>query len=299
MSGRRTVGPNAGVQSPGGRESQAEWLSETDEAIAEAERTLNRSEAAALDETMTMREADARREQPRLRTDSANPRMTVTLPPADEVRPRVTSRRQKSLNKTKTEQLQKLPRNQRMELGRATRSIVSSPDDMEALNQVVRGVHGTRSEIDDPRVRQRIDRLDRAIQSYERGNPREHRVYSTMRAPKPHGASLNAMMRSLRGSSENGRTLTFDGYIPSSHDPAAVEADQHSVVLEIKTRSGQYLGGSDSRPEADHLVGRGRVMRVVSVQENVPYEKPDGTRGVHPRVIQLEDVTDDGRTTAR
>lgn len=302
MSGRNKLGPNAAVGTPQGRESQAEWVDAPDAAEAEAVRAAARTDAAGLDDSSTMSEADARREVPRLRTDSANARMTVDFVAADAVRPALTSRRQKSLNKTKTTQYQTLPRAQRAQLTSATKNIVQSADDLEKLNRTVRNVHGNRFDIEDSRVRQRVERLDRAIQAYERHNEREHLVYSTMRAPKPHGNSLNATLAHLRrdAGDPEAEPLTFDGYIPSSHAPSAVDADQHSVVLEIKTRSGQYLGGSDSHPEnADHLVARGRSFKVVGVQENVPYEKPDGTRGIHRHVVQLEDVTVDGRTTAR
>ena len=59
--------------------------------------------------------------------------------------------------------------------------------------------------------------------------------------------------------------------------------------MEIRTKSGAYLGTSDTTPDASHLVGRGRVLRPVSVHE-VSYVKPDNTRGTRT-VVQMDDVT--------
>ena len=59
--------------------------------------------------------------------------------------------------------------------------------------------------------------------------------------------------------------------------------------MEIRTTSGAYLGTSDTTPDANHIIGRGRVLRPVSVQE-AEFTRPDGSQGKR-MVVQMEDVT--------
>ena len=85
------------------------------------------------------------------------------------------------------------------------------------------------------------------------------------------------------------------GYMVGSLDMGEVvsEDNDSEVIMEIKTAAGVYLGGSDSKgSDATHLISRNRYLLPVSVQENVPYRRADGTTATRT-VIQMQDVTPD------
>lgn len=299
-SARRTgrsdrIDPDANLPQGVSGETQTRYMNEGEAAQTAAEHQLNATDAAALDETMTMGEADARRETPRMRTDSANPRKARSFPSATDPRPSLSSRRKKEYSSTKREWVQHLPGSRR----RVVNALTSDRQNWEDTNSMLRAVNGTRSELD-PRVEKFVSTTDRAIQDFERTNEREHLVYAVMRPPRDHGNSRNALMRHLRSRAEDAESepFTYDSYIPADHTMGNVDPGRNGVVMEIRTRSGAYLGTSDSTPDASHIIGRGRDLRVVGVQENVPYEDSDGTIR-YRTVVQMDDVTDDGRTTAR
>lgn len=293
MARRNGLGSNAPVPPTSSHETQGEWIGEGAAAEAEADRTLNRTDAEALDDMMTMSESDARREVPRLREDSIKPRKMRKLPQPGQERPMLSSNMKKDYSRTKRAWEQSLPKTRRRALDNTMRDSAS----LEGLNRALRGAHGTKSELPSG-VRRRAESVDRAIQDYERTNERQHVVYTTLRAPKDHGNSRNAVLSRLNEMSADSESqpLTFDGYVPATHSLGNIENDR-DIVLEMRTKSGAYLGTSDTTPNADHIVNRGRSFRVVGVNE-ATYVKPDGSQGSRT-VVQVDDVTDDGRTTAR
>lgn len=293
MARRNGLGPNAPAPPTSTHTAQGEWVSEGAAAEAEADRTLNRTDADALDETMTLQESDARREVPRLREDSIKPRKSRNLQGGDQERQMLSSNMKKDYSRTKRSWEQGLPKTRRRALDSTMRDSAS----LEGLNRALRGTHGTKSELPSG-LRRRSESVDRAIQDYERTNEREHIVYTTLQAPKDHGNSRNAVMRRLTEMSADpdSEPLTFDGYVPATHSLGNI-SNSDDIVLEIRTKSGAYLGESDTTPNSDHIVNRGRSFRLVGVYE-VDYVKSDGTRGARP-IAQVDDVTDDGRTTAK
>jgi len=284
--------PSGSVPKGETHSAQSRRITQAEAAEAEAERTLNRTDADALDETMTMAESDARREVPRLRDDAVRPRKSRKLPPQDRVRPMLSSNMKKEYSRTKRQWERGLPKTRR----RALNDMLRDQDALEGGNRALRGVHGTRSSLP-TNVRERISNVDRTIQDYERINQREHVVYAALRAPTDHGNSRNALLEHLRSMSDNPESepLTFDGYVPATHSLGNI-ANERDVVLEMRTKSGAYVGTSDTTPNADHIVNRGRSFQVVGVHE-VAYTNPDGTEGTRT-VVQVDDVTDDGRTSA-
>lgn len=293
MGARNGLGPNAPVPSGSTRESaQGEWVDEGAAAEAEADRTLNQTDAGALDETMTLQEADARREVPRLRDDNVRPRKMRKFQDGDHERPMLSSNMKKDYSRTKRAWESSLPKTRR----RALDNTMRDADSLEGLNRAMRGTHGTKSELP-PAVRKRGEAVDRAIQDFERTNERQHIVYTTLRAPKDHGNSRNAVLSRLQGMADDpeSQPLTFDGYVPATHSLGNITNDK-DIVLEMRTKSGAYLGDSDTTPNSDHIVNRGRSFKIVGFHE-VSYVKPDGSRGTRP-IVQVDDVTDDGRTAA-
>lgn len=293
MAIRNDLGTNAPTPPTAPHSTQGEWEDQGTSADAEADRTLNRTDAGALDETLTMQEADARREVPRLRDDSVRPRKMRKLPSEGQQRRMLSSNMKKDYSQAKRAWETKLPKTRRRALDNTMRDSAS----LEGLNRSLRGTHGTKSELP-PAIRKRAEAVDRTIQDYERANERQHIVYTTLRAPKDHGNSRNAVLRRLTemGGDPESKPLTFDGYVPATHSLGNV-ANEKDVVLEMRTKSGAYLGTSDTTPNADHIVNRGRSFQVVGTHE-VSYMKPDGSTGTRT-VVQVDDVTDDGRTTAK
>lgn len=283
-------GVNPNVDSPIAEHTgRAEFPNATDESAREDIRGEARATAAALDDTLPMRSADARREVPRLRTDAANPNMDRKLPSPSAERGMLSSNRQKAYNKTKVAWVNKLP-NTRLA---AMRSTMGDREQLESVNRALHSTTGMRSELQ-PATRRHVESIDRAISDFEATNEREHVVYSVLKPPFDRQPSREALVRRLREMSDDERSMTFDSYIPASHSLGRVP-ESDDVVMEIRTRSGAYLGTSDTTPNSNHLVGRGRTLRPVGIHE-VSYVKPDKTRGTR-LVVQMEDVTQEERTT--
>ncbi len=281
--GRNALNPN--VEAPPRPHTRAtEWSSPILEAEREAVRADNAAASAALSELMPAREADARREVPRLRMDAANPNKARALRGPDVERRMLSSNMKKDLAKSKRGWVETLPKVRRQ----AVQRVVGSRENLEGINQALNSTVGVKSDLP-PAVRRRVEAVDRAISDFERTNEREHIVYSMLMSPRPHGNSRNALRARLLAMSEsNDATLTFDSYIPATHSLGNV-AESPDIVMEIRTRSGAYLGSSDTRPDADHIVGRGRTLRPVGVHE-VSYVREDGTRGTRT-IVQMDDVT--------
>jgi hypothetical protein len=253
-------------------------------------RDINRDADALFTERLPQRSADAVRMTPRTIEDAANPLMSRTLADETVARKPMTSRRKKDLAKGKREVLVALPKTQH----RALATAVGDHRKMEQLNRVLSATAGNPHAEGVPESMQRVFRqTDLAIQAFERHNAREHIVYAPAFAPHDAGSSREAYIRRLEDTIENDGTLEFDRYIAADHSLSNLESNfGREIVFEIKTRSGAYLGSSDTLPDAVHLLPRGRVLKPTAVLRDVPYTKPDGSTGSWARVVQFEDVTE-------
>lgn len=288
---RKAVNPN--VDSPPSPHTRkADWENLTDAAQRDAARGETAATDAALSDTLTSREAAARQEVPRARTDAANPNKSRALPPPNAVRGMLSSNMKKDNNKSKRRWLENLPQTRLQAVSRT----MTDRENLEGVNRALHSVVGRRSELT-PAIRKRVEGVDRAIGDYERTNERQHLVYAVLKAPYPRASSRTALRNRLaemagRGDTkavgDSTRDLTFDGYVPATHSLGTIP-DGPDVVMEIRTRSGAYLGTSDTTPNADHIIGRGRVLRPVGVHE-VPYIAEDGTRKTR-YIVQMDDVT--------
>lgn len=288
-----------------GRDADAAFArqSERRSESAEREREDIREDArvgdAARREQMTPAGADRRAEVPRTRTDAANPNMDREFPSPSATRQRLSSNMKKSLNRHKRTVQEEMPSTRYEAMNRA----IGNRQVLGRLNQRLHDTVGMRSDLR-PAERRRVNEIDNSIRDFEVGNERQHIVYSTLTSPKAHGNSRNALRATLRNMAsredpEPGSTLsqtpssqttmTFDGYIPATHTLGEVP-ESDDIVMEIRTRSGMYLGTSDTRHEADHLVGRGRVLRPRGVRE-VSYVRRDGSQG-RRWIVQMDDVTE-------
>lgn len=291
---RSALSPAADA-SPAAHTSKTEWVDPATAAEMSGTRAESAATAAALASTLTDREADARREVPRSRTDAANPNKSRSLPTPTTVRGLLSSNRKKDYNKTKRAWVEGLPKTRRD----AVQRVMGDRENLEGVNRALHSTTGRRSQLS-PAIRKRVEATDRAIADAERTNEREHIVYAVLRPPHDYGSSRAALNRRLTAMSARGdgdpvgatqRDLTFDGYVPATHSLGTIPQGR-DVVMEIRTRSGAYLGTSDTTLNADHVIGRGRVLRPVGVHE-VPYIDADGSRQTR-RVVQMEDVTPEG-----
>lgn len=288
MARSSTVNPNVDSV-PEQYTRQAEFSTESAEREREDIREDVRAMAAALQENMSLRSAEARSEIPQMRTDSINPRKSRRLPSPSSVRPLLSSNMKKDYNKHKVQWVEQMPGTH----FQAMKRTMARRETLEGVNRELNGVVGVRSELR-PATQRRVREIDRSIQAFEAANEREHVVYATLKAPKEHGNSRKALQRRLEkmvgDSDADGaqRTLTFDSYVPASHSLGTLK-DGPDIVMEIRTKSGAYLGTSDTTPDASHLIGRGRVLRPVSIHE-ASYVREDGTRGTRT-VVQMDDVT--------
>lgn len=288
MARSSTVNPNVD-SAPEEYTRRAEFSTESAEREREDIREDARATATALRENMSERTADARSEVPRTRTDAINPRKSRRLPSPSSERQMLSSNMKKEYNKGKRGWVEVMPKShyQAMKRTMANRQM------LEGVNRQLNSVVGMRSELP-PATRRRIGEIDRSIQAFESQNEREHIVYATLKSPKEHGNSRNALRRRLEAMTEDPNspdsTITFDSYIPASHSVGTLN-NGPDIVMEIRTKSGAYLGTSDTTTDASHLVARGRVLRPVSVHD-ASFVKPDGTRGTRT-VVQMDDVTPD------
>lgn len=289
MARSSKVNPNVDTE-PEENTRGTEFSTDAAEREREDIREDARTTAAALRENMSERTAEARSEVPRVRTDSINPRKSRRLPSPSAERQMLSSNMKKEYNKTKRGWVEQMPKSHY----HAMKRTMSNRQMLESVNRELNGVVGMRSDLP-PATQRRVREIDRSIQAFEATNEREHIVYTTLKSPKDHGNSRNALRNRLEAMTKNedggdDSTLTFDSYIPASHSIGTLK-DSPDIVMEIRTKSGAYLGTSDTTPDASHLVGRGRVLRPVSVHE-ASFVKPDGTRGTRT-VVQMDDVTPD------
>ena len=148
-----------------------------------------------------------------------------------------------------------------------------------------------RPESDD--VALQVQRVDRAIQAYERANDRGHLVYSNVKLPD--AINHSNVSGFLGNNFKPGTIVSFDRYTAGAHNLHQIEpahdAAQRTAVFEIKTRRGMYLGRSDGVDDTAHLLPRGIQLRVCSTHQ-ATYQRPDGSTGTR-QVIQLIDINDD------
>lgn len=166
---------------------------------------------------------------------------------------------------------------------------------LSRLNETLRRSHGDQRRLASNLRSRQVD-IDRTIRTAEAGNTREHTVYVATDINQLPGDTSSERLAALRDQIENNDGhYVVNGYMVGSHDMSEAVHDGRSneIVLEIKTSSGAYLGNSDGQDkDATHILGRNRHLLPVSIQEDVPYERADGTQG-RRTIVQMQDVTPD------
>jgi hypothetical protein len=258
-----------------------------------ASRAADRAGARDLDQAveqmpgLTRMARDRERAMPRDTTAPVpDPRMERTLPEPDQVRRLLSSRQRKDRSAAKRGWQDSLP-----DTGyHAVASLVTDTGYRGQLNDALSDVGGDAQQLDDA-DRVLVQRVDRAIQAYERGSNRGHVVYVNMRLP----AELAGMdpVGAARSYLPAGTIVELDRFTGGAHCMHEIEVDggDRVPVLEIQTRRGAYLGRSDSLDDTAHLLPRGMRLRVTAAHV-ARYERRDGSLGRRP-VIQLVDLGDD------
>lgn len=257
------------------------------------ERSATREGARGLDQAvedmpgLTRQQRDRERAMPRDVTgDVPHPQMRRQLPEPDSIRAPLSSRQRKTRSVTKRAVQDRLPQTQYD----ATARLVGDPSRWQTVNDVLSDAAGDAQELDDA-TRVQVQRIDRAIQAYERGNDRGHVVYANVEMPTMINSSN--LEGYVRAEFTPGSTLDFDRFTGAAHTMHEVEptpATAHrTAVFEIQTRRGMYLGRSDSLDDTAHLLPRGLRLRITG-SHLARYRRPDGTIAAR-HIVQLVDDT--------
>ncbi len=237
---------------------------------------------------------DRDRAFPRDTSAVADDRKRRQLPARGEFRGDLSSRQRKDRSAAKRRLLADAPRSQVSEMQWAVRD----PQRWQHLNSSLREATGDAQQLSQA-DRKSVQRIDRLIQSYERDSGRGHVVYAVAELPTDTPVTRR---RDVPATLQPGARISFDQYTMASHtlhEAATVAAQRRAeggsgastVILEIETSRGMYLGRSDSVDDTSHLLPRGLGMRVAGIDEHADYARP----GVHDStlVVQLRDTPRD------
>ncbi|UAK39459.1 hypothetical protein K8O93_07255 [Gordonia bronchialis] len=215
------------------------------------------------------------------------------LPARGEFRDDLSSRQRKDRSAAKRRLLADAPRSQVSEMQWAIRD----PQRWKHLNSSLREATGDAQQLSQA-DRKSVQRIDRLIQSYERDSGRGHVVYAVVELPTDTTVTRR---RDVPATLQPGARISFDQYTMASHtlhEAAAVAAQRRAegsggstVILEIETSRGMYLGRSDSVNDTSHLLPRGLGMRVAGIDEHADYARPGGHDST--LVVQLRDTPRD------
>ncbi|ROZ88071.1 hypothetical protein [Gordonia sp. OPL2] len=221
---------------------------------------------------------DRDRAFPRDTSEVEDERKRRQLPNRGEFRADLSSRQRKDRSAAKRRALERAARTQVAELQWAT----GDPDRWRHMNATLRQATGNAQHLD-ARDRRSVQRIDRLIQSYERDSGRGHVVYAVVELPTDTPVDRR---REVPETLQPGARISFDQYTMATHtlhEAAAVaarrraqESTASSVILEIETSRGMYLGRSDSVNDTSHLLPRGLGLRVAGIDEHADYARPGG-----------------------
>lgn len=237
------------------------------------------------DASLTRAASDRDRSTPRDVSHIESGRLRGELPAREEFRERLSGRQRKIRSAVKNQVMAAAPASQHA----AIASLLTSEDPSEwrRINEKLHHSAGDVQELADT-DRKKVQRLDRAIQSYERLNDRTHRVYVAVKLPDTHGNVTKPS--DLPASLRPGATVAFDQFTLTRHnlhETPGHDSSRH-VVFEVVTSRGMYLGRSDSVEDTTHILPRGMQFDVISA-EHVAYATRSG--GFNERlVLQLREL---------
>lgn len=237
------------------------------------------------DDTVLTRAArDRDRATPRDASHVDSDRLRSELPVREEFRETLSGRQRKLRSAVKNKVMAAAPASQHAAIG----SMLTAEDPAE-WRRINGGLHHAAGDVQQlaDADRAKVQRVDRAIQSYERLNDRTHRVYVAVDLPDTVADVTKP--EDLPDSLQPGSTIAFDQFTLTRHnlhETPGHDSSRH-VVFEVVTSRGMYLGRSDSVEDTTHLLPRGMQFDVASA-EHVAYATRSG--GFDERlVIQLRE----------
>ena len=250
-------------------------------------RLSNRINDAARDSDSSQTRAtrDRDRATPRDVSRVESNRLRGELPDAGQFRKALSSRQRKIRSATKRKVFSAMPASQRQ----AMHTMLEDEDqgNWQRTNRELHSAAGDVQQLGDA-DRATVQRLDRAIHSYERVNDRTHTVYVAVELPDNHQdvRSDSDLPDSLRP----GTRLAFDQFTLARHnlfETPGCGSSRH-VILEITTSRGMYLGRSDSVDDTTHLLPRGMQFDIVAV-DSAPYATGGQGFGEQSVIVQLKE----------
>lgn len=212
------------------------------------------------DTSMTRASRDRDRATPRDVSYVESSRLRGALPAEGEFRPAMSSRQRKQRSALKNQVINSAPESQR----KALRAMVTD-DDAGQWRRINWHLHKNAGDVQalEDADRQTVQRLDRLVQSYERGSDRTHKVYVSVRMPDRHPDVTTSS--ELPSTLQPGAVVSFDQFTVGHHNLHEVPGhdDPRYVVLELVTSRGMYMGRSDSVEDTSHLLPRGIRARAV------------------------------------
>ncbi|PJE02179.1 MAG: hypothetical protein CK429_34900 [Mycobacterium sp.] len=236
------------------------------------------------DSSLTRAARDRDRATPRDVSHVDSDRLRGELPAREEFREILSGRQRKIRSTVKNRVMAAAPASQHA----AINSLLSSKDPTEwrRVNERLHLAAGDAQQLTDGE-RAKVQRLDRAIQSYERLNDRTHRVYVAVRLPDNHADITKPS--DLPASLQPGASVAFDQFTLTRHNLHETPGHDSSryVVFEVVTSRGMYLGRSDSVEDTTHVLPRGMQFDVASAEHVAYATRP---RGFNERlVLQLRE----------
>lgn len=245
---------------------------------------LIRDMARDDDRSKTRAARDRDRATPRDVSDIKSPRLRREPPAEISYRAALSARQRKARSALKNRVMAAAPRSQH----EAVEALLASPDPT-AWRRVNTELHRAAGDVHalGTKDRQVVQRLDRAIQAYEKLNDRTHTVYVGVRLPDRTATVFDK--RDLPAGLRVGSRIAFDQFTPAVHSLHELPGhdDQQVVVLEITTSRGMYMGRAATADDTSHLLPRGMHLRLTNAAV-VPYE----TRGGFGErlILQAEDL---------
>lgn len=261
-----------------------------------ADRSQDRSGARGLDEMIedmpgTRAAKDKERAFPRdTSAKVGHERKRRKLPDPGETRKPMAARQRDDRSQRKNRTQESMSKREFDAMSRLM-STEDGEGSWRSLNDRLSEVVGDRQLLEEKDQRT-LGRLDRAIQRYEAGSDRGHVVYLNVQTP---GYINRSNIEGYVGNQwSEGTVVEFDRYSGAAHNMHEIEPPpdqaQRTVVFEIQTRRGMYLGGSQRVDDTGHLLPRGMRMKVAGTHV-ATYERPDGSTGERV-VVQLVDDLD-------
>ena len=231
------------------------------------------------DSSLTRAAKDRDRATPRDVSHVDSDRLRGELPAREEFREALSGRQRKIRSTVKNQVMAAAPASQHQVI--RSMLVDEDPGEWRRINGALHHNAGDVQQLAD-KDRRKVQRLDRAIQSYERLNDRTHRVYVAVRLPDTHRDVVKP--EDLPANLQPGATVAFDQFTLTRHnlhETPGHDSSRH-VVFEVVTSRGMYLGRSDSVEDTTHLLPRGMQFDVASA-DHVAYATQSG--GFNERVV--------------